>query len=99
MVLKIMNIRLVAIILPALIISGCSSAVQASLPTETYQPTIEATLTQLSSTSTPEPENTPTYMPTSVTSSSMGTPVSDWKGIPVIPGANEGEPAGFGYIY
>jgi len=29
----------------------------------------------------------------------MGTPVPDWKGLPVIPGANEGKPAGLGYIY
>jgi hypothetical protein len=29
----------------------------------------------------------------------MGTPVPGWEGIPVIPGANEGEPAGFVYIY
>jgi len=29
----------------------------------------------------------------------MGTPVPGWEDIPVIPGANEGEPAGFGYIY
>jgi len=38
----------------------------------------------------------PVFEPTDLP---MGTPVPDWKGIPVIPGANEGKPAGFGYIY
>jgi hypothetical protein len=99
MVLKIMRTRSVTTILLALIISACSSATQAPLPTETLQPTIEPTFTQLPPTSTPEPKITPTFTPTSETNKSMGTPIPDWEGIPVIPGANEGEPAGFGYIY
>jgi hypothetical protein len=99
MVLKIMSTRFVAIILLALIISACSSATQSPLLTETLQSTIEPTFTQLHPAFTPEPENTPTFVPTNETKSSMGTPIPDWEGIPLIPGANEGEPAGFGYIY
>jgi hypothetical protein len=29
----------------------------------------------------------------------FSTPLPDWKGIPIIPGANEGEPAGMGYLF
>ena len=94
-----MKTRFVAIILLALFISACSSATQAPLPTETLQPTIEPTFTSLPPTFTPEPKNTPTFTPTSEVNSSMGTPIPNWEGLPVIPNANEGKPAGFGYVY
>jgi hypothetical protein len=94
-----MHTRFVTAILLVIILSACSSATQVPLSTETLQPKIEPTFTQLPPTSTPEPENTPTITPTSETNSSLGTPIPDWKGLPVIPGANEGKPAGFGYIY
>jgi len=91
--------RFVIALLLVLILSACSSATQAPLPAETLQPAIEPTFMEMPPTFTPEPESTPTFMPTTETDSNMGTPIPDWEGIPVIPGANEGQPAGLGYLY
>ena len=91
--------RIIIAMLLVLVLSACSSAIQAPLTTETPQPTVTLTFTAVPPTSTPEPQNTATLTPTIGTESDMGTPASGWEGIPVIPGANEGEPAGFGYLY
>jgi hypothetical protein len=97
LVLKIMRTRFVTTILLALIISACSSATQAPLPTETLQPTVEPTSTKLPATftSTPEPENTSTPE----INSNTETAISDWEGLPIMPEAKDGEPAGLGYLY
>jgi hypothetical protein len=63
------------------------------LPTKTSQPTITPTFTELPATSTPKPSVTPTLK------SDMGTLVPNWQGIPVIPGANQGKPAGPSYTF
>ena len=98
-----MHFRFVISILFVLILSACSTATQVPVPlsTETSQAEIELTFTSLpaASTATPKPKNTPSFTPTTETNSNMGTPIPDWQGLPVIPGANEGEPAGFGYVY
>src|ERR1044072_949229 len=94
-----MYFRIIIAMLLVLVLSACSSAIQAPLTTETPQPTVTLTFTAVPPTSTPEPQNTATLTPTIGTESDMGTPASGWEGIPVIPGANEGEPAGFGYLY
>ena len=94
-----MKPRFATIILLALIISACSSATQVLSPTESLQLTIEPTFTSLPLTSTPEPENIPTFTQTNETNSGMEIPIPDWEGIPVMPGAIKGEIAGFGYIY
>lgn len=94
-----MQTRFVITTLLVLILSACSSATQVPSPTENLQPTIAPTFTKLPATSTIEPENTSAFTPTNEANSNMGTPIPDWEGIPVIPGGNEGEPAGFGYIY
>ncbi len=95
MVLKIMKTRFIAITLFALIISACSSATQAPVPTATLTPTIEPTFTKIPATFTPTPENTSTPEANSNTE----TDSSDWEGLPIMPEAENGEPAGLGYLY
>src|SRR5687768_13648192 len=82
-----------------LILTACSSATQAPLPTNTLQPTVEPTFTVMPPISSSEPQSTATFTPTAETASNTGTPIPNWEGIPVVPGANEGQPAGFGYLY
>jgi len=91
--------RIIIATLLVLVLSACSSATQESIPTEYLQPTVTSTFTAVPPTSTAESQNKATLTPTFGTESNMGTPVPGWEDIPVIPGANEGEPAGFGYIY
>ena len=97
--LKTMQTRFAATILLVLILSACSSASQAPLPTETSQPVIEPTYTELPPAAAPEPENTPTFAPTTETNSNTGAPITDWEGIPVMPGAHDGELSELGYYY
>lgn len=99
MVIEKMQTQFITILLLAAVLSACSSVTQTPLPTETLQPTIEPTFTKLPPTRTPQPENTPTIAPIPETNPSMGTPIPDWEGIPVISGANEGQTAGFSYVY
>jgi hypothetical protein len=66
-------------------------------PTKTPIPheTSTATLTAVANTPTPVQHAT---TPTS-DSQSMGTPVPSWQGLPIMPKAIEGRPAGFSYVY
>src|SRR5687768_15793368 len=59
-----MNFRYIALIMLVLTLSACSSAAQKPLSTESPQPTVKPTFTQLPITFTPEPESTPSFTPT-----------------------------------
>jgi hypothetical protein len=89
-----MRRAMVAVIaLCAAMILSCSSTTQMPLAT-----TIPA------STDTPLPTATPTGPPeptptSGAESDTMGTPVPSWEGLPVMPGAIEGRPAGLCYVY
>ncbi len=91
-----MRLRISFLLTLAFIISACSPVSQVLSPSETPRPTAT-----LPSTPTPtlQQKITLTPEPTDEKSPELGTLVSDWQGVPVIPGANEGMPAGFGYIY
>ncbi|MCC6146911.1 MAG: hypothetical protein IT308_05025 [Anaerolineaceae bacterium] len=107
-----MHARLDIVLLIVLILSGCSLASPPQSSTKTPQPSITPTLTDLPATSTamptrtelpqtptPDRQDLSTHAPTGETSSGMGTPIPEWEGVPVIPGANEGTPSGPGYLY
>lgn len=94
-----MYTRIILVMLIVLALPACSSATQALIPTETLQPTMTATFTALPPTSTSTLQPTATLAPASGTEPERGTPVASWEGIPVMPGANEGKPAGFSYLY
>ena len=92
-----MHIRHIAVVLFVSVLSSCESVTQLSFPTETIQPVAIAPFTELPITSSPEVENTLPITPT--TNPNLGTPLPDWKGIPVMPGAIKGEVKAFGYMY
>jgi len=85
---------LVSLVLLALLVTACSALAPAPTPTPT-------------ATSTPLPTDTPTPVPTSTATNTplpptetpdpilgllpSGTPESEWKGIPIMPGAINGE--------
>jgi hypothetical protein len=95
-----------------MVISICLLAAS-SCSTVAAQPTVTATATSLpTATSTPEPtitpSNTPTMTPLPAPTSTppqevlhipTGTPVSAWKGIPIMPNAVSGDGDDKGYSY
>lgn len=96
-----MSVRLGATVLLSLILSACSLVPQTPIPTETLKPTVKPTITgsPATSTATFEPEDMRILTPSREPTYSMGTPIPDWEGLPIMPDANVGGPAGFGYVY
>ncbi len=81
-------------------LTSMPTATNTSIPTNTPFPTQtplpvkpSPTFTKLPTTNTPRPTSSPTGTQT------IGTSVSSWSGLPIMPGAMEGKPAGFGYLY
>ncbi len=81
---------------PTLAPVGISSTPLQGLQTATSSPTVPMQ-TPSPVTPTASPQNTTAGFPTATVV--FSTPIPDWKGIPIMPGANEGEPAGLGYLY
>jgi len=95
-----MRMRLIVIVLVAILVSACSFMPRTATSTEVLPTVVAPTATQLPATSTPQPTLVPTSAPTTATDlSSMGTPIPEWDGVQIMPGANEGRPAGFSYVY
>jgi hypothetical protein len=96
------------IVLCALALQSCNSNIQAVPPTSASSTATLLPATMPAITSTPLATNAPALsralattmpQPTPGSTAGMGTPVPSWKGLPVMPGAIEGRPAGFSYVY
>jgi hypothetical protein len=89
--------------------SACSTISQPALTSintpELISPAPIEVINTITPTTTPVPPITPTLLPvltstsTSVVEKAVGTPLPHWKGIPIIPGAIEGGPTDFNYVY
>ncbi len=77
------------------ILSACSPTTRQPLPTVTLLPIIESTNTRTLPTFTREPRITTT----ADANENNVANISDWEGLPALPEAQDGEPAGFGYLY
>ena len=91
-----MHIQYIAVVLCISVLSSCASVTQLPLPTEALQPIPIPTFTDVP-VITSTPENILSLSPT--TNPNLGTPLPDWKDVPVMPGAIKGEVKGFGYMY
>lgn len=75
--------------------------VRTLVPTLTSMPVITLTLTPVSTPAlmlTAPPQSSP-VAPTLAPGGSLGTPMPDWEGVLIMPGAIEGRQAGWSYVY
>jgi hypothetical protein len=98
-----MKIRRVFLLLCLLLITACSGTPTPLPPTETPIPSLTPTATE---TSTPQPTttSTPTSTPAAAAgdwkiADPVGEPLSEWKGIPIMPQAIAGEEGDSTYFY
>jgi hypothetical protein len=98
---KIMTRNLALLLVLSFFVASCSTFVPAPTPTPTQTATPVPTETPVptaTSTSTPKPTLTATLDVISALLPS-GTPVSEWNGVPIMPGAIAGEVGAEGYTF